>query len=144
MHASIHDQVLKLFAVRFRTRQSSPYVSYRMTARETISEMVYNLALAYAGSTGTGSGMPNCGLCLCIPSNDTRLYLSFIHTSQFFLGKFIPANFIVKSKLCQFGGKFSRRFFSKWKKTEISAAYFRFNLLLLISIFSAVLKENAN
>ena len=53
-----------------------------------------------------------------------------------------PYQFFVKSKLCQFGGKFSRCFFSKWKKTEISA-YFRFNLLL-IAIFSAVLKENAN
>ena len=44
-----------------------------------------------------------------------------------------PCHIFVKSKLCQFGGKFSRCFFAKWKKTEISA-YFRFNLLL-ISIF---------
>ena len=49
----------------------------------------------------------------------------------------------VKSQFCQLGGNFSRGFFSKWKKTEISAAYFRFKLLL-ISIFCAVLKENAN
>ena len=53
-----------------------------------------------------------------------------------------PCHIFVKSKLCQFGDKLSRCFFSKWKKTEMSA-YFRFNLLL-ISIFSAVLKENAN
>ena len=32
-----------------------------------------------------------------------------------------PCQFFVKSKLCQFGGQFSRYFFSKWKKTEISA-----------------------
>ena len=53
-----------------------------------------------------------------------------------------PCHIFVKSKLCQFGGKFSRGFFSKWKKTEVSA-YFGFNLLL-ISIFNAVLKENSN
>ena len=53
-----------------------------------------------------------------------------------------PCHIFVKSKLCQIGGKFSTCFFSKWKKTEISA-YFRFNLLF-ISIFSAVQKEYAN
>ena len=39
--------------------------------------------------------------------------LSFIHRSQFFLDKFIPAIFLLKSK-----GKFSRSFISKWKKTD--------------------------
>ena len=48
--------------------------------------------------------------------------LSFIHMSQFFLGKFIPVIFLLNPNYANLiGGKFSRYFFSKWKKTEISA-----------------------
>ena len=68
--------------------------------------------------------------------------LSFIHTGQFFLGKFIPANILLNPNYANLEASFPDCFFSKWKKTEISA-YFRFNLILIF-IFSAVLKENSN
>ena len=66
---------------------------------------------------------------------------SFIHTgSQFFLvGKFIPAIFLLNPNCANLEANFSRGFFSKWKKTEISVAYFRGFNPLLISLFSAVL-----
>ena len=78
------------------------------------------------------------GLLVCILPYYSKLYPH----EPIFPRQIHPCHIFVKSKLCQFGGKFFRCFFSKWKTTEIFA-YFRFNLLL-ISIFSAVLKENAN
>ena len=70
--------------------------------------------------------------------------LSFIHRSQFFpIGKFIPAIFSLNPNYANLEANFLDVSSQNGRKTEISV-YFRFNLLLLISIFSAVLKENAN
>ena len=82
----------------------------------------------------------------CSKTNFARLFTASVklhpHEPIFPRMQIHPCHIFVESKSRQFGGKFSRCFFSKWKKTEISA-YFRFNPLLIF-IFSAVLKENAN
>ena len=59
--------------------------------------------------------------------------LSFIHTSQFFPGKFIPAVFLLNPNYASLEANFPEVSSQNGKKTEIFA-YFRFNLLL-ISIF---------
>ena len=75
--------------------------------------------------------------------NATNLALSFIHTSQFFLSKFIPARFSLNPNCANLEANFPDVSSQNGRKQRLISAYFRFNLLL-ISIFSAALKENAN
>ena len=60
-----------------------------------------------------------------------------------FLGKFIPAIFLLNPNYANFEANFPHVSSQYGGKQRLNSAYFRFNLLL-ISIFSAVLKENAN